>query len=321
MLYTDNDVRSSADLLQIDSEVMSVAAACKPPITVDGPGSICELAWSECGRQILSAQQMYTSFLGLPGSTGGGYQVTYGGGTVARNQSRTRLNQVVASESQYAQTASPLQMWVAYTALTQFFRNASARLGKDRFEEKYDRYKDEADFAWRQLRQNGLPVLSQPMEAPGSKHGVNAGSWGAANLTTVAGGGTEQALQVAITYYDQSKYTSESARGNGESGPSATLAIAQAAGQVLRVSIASLNPPTGVMDQVGLSQGAWTPLSATHWIVWAGAPGGALYFQAAVPIGTKTYTLAGDPVLTGSIVSLGQNPEMMLNFQNLVGRG
>jgi len=321
MLFTDSDVTSAADLLQIDSEVSTVANASKPAIVVDGAGSICELAWRQCGQKILTAQQLYSSVFVAVG-TSGSHQaaVNYIGGP-ARNQARTRLNQVVATESQYANTSSPIQLWLAYSALAMFYRDASARKGNDRFQEKYNRYLENADFQWRQLRQLGLPWIAQPLEAPGSKHGVNAGTWAVANLSTVAGSGTEQALQVAITYYDGSKYISEANTANAESGPSEILAFAQPDASVVRVSIASLNPPAGVMPQVGLSQGAYTPLNATHWILWLGAAAGPLYWQAAVPIGTKTFTLAGDPVLSGAMLGAGQYPDLLLVFQNLVGRG
>jgi len=321
MLFTDSDIVTAADLAQIDSEVVAVAAASKPAITIAGPGSICEQAWRECGRIISAAQQMYTSTLAAIGTSGGHQDaVNYIGGA-ARNVARTRLNQIVATESQYANSASAVQLWMAYTALTMFYRDASARLGKDRLQDKYDRYKGDADFAWRQLRQVGLPFIGKPLEAPGSKHGINAGTWAAANLSAVAGGGTLRPLLVAVTYYDAAKYVSEANTGNAESGPSVVLAFAQPDASVLRVSIASLNPPTGVMDQVGISQGAWTPLNASHWIVWVGQPGGPLYWQAAVPIATKAYTLAGDPVLAGYTMQQGQNPELNLTFQSIVGRG
>lgn len=321
MLFTDSDIVTPADLAQIDGEVAAIAATSKPAILIDGPGSICELAWRECGQKILAAQQLYTAVLVATGVSGGHQAaVNYIGGP-ARNQARTRLNQIVASESQYSAMSSPVQLWLAYTALAAFYRDASARLKQDRLDVKYQRYQKNADFAWRQLRQNGLPWVAQPLEAPGSKHGANAGTWTGANLTIVAGAGTAQTLGVAITYYDASRYVSEANTQNAESGPSAILAVNQPASSVLQVSIASLNPPNGAMDQVGLSQGAWTPLNATHWVIWVGQQGSPLYLQAALPIATKSYTFGGDPVLSGSQLKQGQWPDLNLVFTNMVGRG
>jgi len=321
MLFTDSDIVTAADLTQIDSEVAPVAASCKPSILLDGPGSMCEQGWRQCAQRIIAAQQMYTNTLSAIGVSGGHQSaVNYIGGP-ARNQARTRLNQVVATESQYASAASPVQLWLAYTTLSLLYRNASARMGKDRLQDKYDRYTKDADFHWRQLRQNGLPFVAQPLEAPASKHGINAGTFTADNLSAVAGGGTAQVFQVAITYYDASRYVSELNTQNAESGPSPTIPFTQADGQVLQVSIASLNPSTGTMDQVGLSQVPWTPLTATHWVLWAGPAGGPLYWQAANPIAMKTFTLSGDPAFTGSTLGQGQWPDLNLTFQNLVGRG
>jgi hypothetical protein len=321
MLFSDSDIVTAADMLQIDSEVASVAQSCNPSITLEGTGSICEQTWRQCGGRIQAAQQMYTSTLAAIGVSGGHQAAVNYIGLQARNQSRTRLNQVVASESQYGAAASGVQMWMAYTALSLFYRDASARLGKDRLQEKYTRYLTDADFQWRQLRQIGLPYVSQPLEAPGAKHGVAPGTWGAANVTMVPGAGTAQIWQIAITYYDASRYVSEANTQNAESAPSAILLITVSAASVMQVSIASLNPPTGVMDQVGLSQGPWMPLTATHWTIWAGAPAGPLYRQAALPIATKTYTFAGDPVLSGAVLTAGQWPDLNLTFTSVIGRG
>jgi len=309
-------------MAQIDSEVLSVAAATKPVILLDGPGSICEQTWRECGGRIIATQQMYTSTFSAMGVSGGHQAaVNYIGGP-ARNQARARLNQIVATESQYANSSSAVERWMAYKALALFYRDASSRLKQDRLQGKYDRYVKDADFAWRQIRQIGLPWVAQPMECPGAKHGANAGPWTAANLSAVAGSCTAQPLYVAITYYDARTYVAEGNTFNAESGPSAILTFVVEPSTGLQVSIAGLNPPTGVMDQVGLSEPAWTPLSASNWVVWIGTvAGGPLYWQAAIPIATKTFTLSVDPVQMGAILGVGQWPDANLLFINLVGRG
>jgi hypothetical protein len=320
-LFSDTDVVTAAMLAQVDSEVAAIAAASKPSILLDGPGSICELAWRECGGMFLAAHQMYTPVFTAIGVSGGHQAAVNNIGSPARNQSRSRLNQIVATESQYANSSSAVQRWVTYKALELFYRDASTRVKQDRLGVKYDRFVEDTDFAWRQLRQIGLPWLAQPMEAPGAKHGANAGTWTAANLTAVAGPGTARILQVAITYYDGSRYIAEGNTFNAESGPSVILPMIMAAGTVLQVSIASLNPPTGVMDQVGLSEPAWTPLNATNWVLWIGIAGGPLYWQAALPIAQQTFTMPGDPVLSGAMLGTGQNPDANLTFQRVIGRG
>jgi hypothetical protein len=314
MLLSDSDIVTSASMAQVDSEVLAVAGTTKPVITLDGPGSLCEQTWGECGRRIIAAQQNYTTTFTAMGVSGGHQAaVNYIGGP-ARNVARVRLNQIVAHESQYGNTPSAVQLWMTYTALTLFYRDASARLKQDRLVVKLERAMIDADFSWRQLRVNGLPWVAQPMEAPGAKHGANAGSWTAANLSSVAGSGTQRTLQVAITYYDNRTYIAEGNTVNAESGPSVILPFQQAAGQVLQVSIAGLNPPTGVMDQVGLSQASWTPLVASNWILWVGVAGGPLYWQAAIPIGTQTFALPADPVLSGNTLGAGQWPDLNMCF-------
>jgi hypothetical protein len=322
MLFTDNDVCSAADLLLVDSEVNAVASMTKPAITVDGSGSICEMNWAECQHKILAAMQSYVSYPAQTGMPATHIAAVTNVGVPARTQPRVRLNQIVTSDPNYGVSQSAIKTWMVYSALAMFFRDASSRLGKDRFEEKYNRYSAEAQTKWRQLRNSGLPMIYNPLEAPGAKHAFAAGSWSTANVSSVSGGsGAGGTFQVAVTYYDASKYTSEAVNGNAESGPSTIVSQVVTASHAVKVDITSLNPPTGVMDPVGLSQGLMTPLNATHWNIFCGASSGPLYYQASVPIATKTYTLAGDPVLSGSVLGQGQYPSLNLVMSRIVMRG
>lgn len=167
-------------------------------------------------------------------------------------------------------------------------------------------------------------MVYAPMEAPGAKHGVRPGTWGTANLSAVSGSATGAVeVQVAVTYCDTGRgYVSQANIGNAESAPSAVVALSIPASKVLKVDITSLNPPTGVQGAVGLSQGAWTPLTASHWNLWVGSGDGTLYLQhELIPIATKTYTLAADPVFSGSTLGTGQVPDLSLVFMNIVMRG
>ncbi len=129
-------------------------------------------------------------------------------------------------------------------------------------------------------------------------------------------------MSVAITWYDGSKYTSQASKGNAESGPSSIVQFLIPAGKLLMVDISGLNPPAGAADPVGTSSGTWLPLNATAWNIWAGVPGGPLYLQKeGVPIATKTWTLAADPVYSGSVLGLGQFSDLNICFQNTVMRG
>jgi hypothetical protein len=324
MLFTDSDVATQSDLIQIDSLVTTAAKTAKPHITLSGPGSICEQAWRECGQKILAAMQMYTSYLMQPGMSGGHVAAVNNTGVPARTQSRTRLNQIVASESQYGGAKSPVQLWMAYHALTLFYREAALRMEKDIYERRYVQYEKDSTFWWRQLRQNGLPFVWQELEAPGAKHSVNAGTWNGNNLTAAtAAGAIGGAFAVAITYYDGTRYQSTGAlNGNAESAPSDTLSVVTTAGQSIQVSISSLNPPTGAMDNVGLAAGAWTPLNASNWNLWVGQQEGPLYLQQqGIPIGTTTFALPNDPVMSGPTMGAGQYQDLNMIFQNLISRG
>ena len=319
MLFTDSDIIGQTDLVQIDSEVPGVAATAKPLIVVDGPGSVVRVAWTECGQRILAAMQTYVSYPAQTGIPANHIAAVRNTGIPSQTQPRVRLNQIVAHEWNYGNMRSPVGTWLAYMALATFYRDASSRMGQDRYEEKYKRYLADADRTWRILRQNGLPMVYQPLEAPGATHGFNPGTWDDSNVTAVSAGGAQGGtFSVAITYYDSSKYASQAAKGNGESAPSAVLEHVLAAGTALSVDITSLNPPTGTADPVGLSQGSWSPLTATHWNLWAGSGGGSLYLQKeGIPIATKQWSLAADPVLSGTVLGSGQYPDIPLTFLNI----
>lgn len=302
---------------------MAVAASCKPPILIDGPGSICEGAWQECGRKILQAMQSYTSYPTQGGMSAAHVAAVFNTGMPARTQARIQLNPIVASESAYASMDSQIQRWVQYYALYLFYRDAAGRIANDRYEGKMLRFDQEATKAWHRLRTEGLPIIPRPLEAPGAKHAFGAGKWSLSNVSSVTGG-SNAAVQpgfVAITWCDASQYKSQADKGNAESGPSEVLNYQIGASQLLHVDITGLNPPTGQPDPVGMSQGIGTPMQATHWNLWAGTSINAMYLQReSIPIATKSFTLAGDPVATGSLMGRGQFSSGNLTFLNLINR-
>lgn len=328
MLFTDSDIVTAAMLRQIDSELDSVAMATKSGIKIDGPGSVCEQAWREGAQRITAAQQLYNTYLCAPGVSGGHSAAVQNVGIPPRSQPRLRLNQIVAHDFDYGASLSSLQIWLSYTALWMFFRDASARLGKDRYEEKFERYRSEAERHWRELRACGLPMVDAPMEAPGAKHGFQAGIWSSDNVTGTTGGtDAMQSLLVAVTWTDSSRYFGPTNTGNGESGPSAQIPFELPASQRLSVSIAGLNPPTGAQDRVGTASGVWVPLKATNWNIYVGAkptndnPPVLYLQQQGIPLATTSFTFSAPPVLSGPPLMQGQWADRNLVFQNLVGRG
>src|SRR5581483_3581320 len=224
-LFTDSDLISAASLSAIDSEAQNVASSTKPPIGLEGTSSICELAWQECGRKMLRAMQSYVSYPAQTGMPASHIAAVTNVGVPSRTQARTRLNQIVATKVNYAFTRSAIELWMIYHALAILFRDASSRLGKDRFEEKMERYEKRAEDAWRGLRSEGLPFIYHPLESPGAKHAFGAGSWDPANISAVSGGSnaSQQPVFAAITWYDSSKYVSQANKNNAESAPSTVI--------------------------------------------------------------------------------------------------
>jgi hypothetical protein len=321
VLYSDSDVTTAAQLDAIDGEASDVAAA--ESITIEGAGSIIRQSWSEALNEILRAQQLFNTWYGASSLSQSGTAAIIGASYSSASVSRVKPAQIVTSGA-YAGAASSLETWLAYVALKNFYRMASNRKIKDRYDAKFKRYSDEAARMWGTLRANGLPTVFRPLECPGALHAVRAGTWSAANVTAAAGGasGSGVAYDVAITWVDQSAYLSPAAKGNSESGPSATITFTVPAAHYLSVSIAGLNPPGGVPDAVGLADGQVVPLNASGWNLYAGPTGGALTLQNAtpLPVATISYTLGAPPTATGAALGPGQFADRNLFFQRTLNR-
>jgi hypothetical protein len=317
MLYTDADIISLADLTALDLAVAAIATANK--IVFDP-----SVAWNECRNTLLAQCQLYGSMFG-PGLQALNAAVLNTGSV--RNVPRFRLNQIITNETQYGGNVnSALKSWIMYRALFLFFRDASNRLGKDKYADREKLYKKESEGnAWRILKSQGIPVVYGPMDCPGAKYAFSAGSWGTANTSSVSGGtnASVQVVLVAITYYDSSLYASQTAKGNAESAPSVTVTQSIAANNLLHVDITSLSPPNGTMPGLGTAAGIYAPLNATHWNIYAGlSPSGTLYLQKeGIPIATKLWTLTGDPVYSGSALGNGQWPNEFMPVQDFAMRG
>lgn len=318
-LFSDSDVVTAAALTQVDGEIEAVAAA--ESIILEGALGVIRQSWTEAKNEILKAQQLYNTWLGA-GSLASGSAAVLGSAYSSSSIPRIKPSQIVVS-SAYGFDATPLVTWMSYLALVNFYRAAANRKLKDRYDAKFTRYKGEAGRMWGILRSTGLPVLFRPMECPGAVHAVNAGQWGASNVTAVSGGSAAQAAyDVAITWVDQSQYVSPSVKGNAESGPSAVVTITVPATHVIQISILNLHPPAGVPDQVGVSEGQVVPLTATGWNVYAGGSGGILTLQntSPIPVATTSYTLAGVPTSNGWALGPGQFADRSLFFQNIMSR-
>jgi hypothetical protein len=213
LLYTDNDVVTSANLLAIDPEVASVATA--EEIVIDGDGGVIREAWNESADRLLAAVERFTSCLGVS----------------------TNIDIARVSVGDPLGRTSPLRRWLICRALVAFYRAASSRREHDRYDKKRERFEREAKTAWLNISP-GLPLVFDPFPCPGALYSTPyAGSWGDANVVPIAGGTmpTQTALDLAITWRD--------AQGV-ESGPSSIVTSLVPAGMVLTVDVLSLNPPT-----------------------------------------------------------------------------
>lgn len=312
-LLTDDDFVDQADLTALDPEVPEVASA--ESITIEGDAGIARQAWEECSTVLLERMESF----------GGGFVAADGqlypfaGGSC---RARVFLSQIVISDP-YAGRLSAIRRWMIYEALVLFYRAAVNRTIEDRYQVKLDRFAAAAKEHRKRLWRRGLPVVLEPLPAPGALHEWNSGVWSVANLSGVAGGSSpETQYDVAITWVDGSRYASPVAKGNGESGPSRMARFTLPEDHLLRVDIASLRPPGGEVYQRSAADGSFRQLTATHWNLYVGAPGKALWMQnpAPLPVSTTSYALAGPPVLSGVGLDPGQKPDVNFAFMNLLHR-
>ena len=315
MLFTDSDLVTAYDLKAVDGEADAVSRTEK--INLDGPQSIIRQAWAECSSHLNKHLQAYGGFFGSSGSANhiGAVMNT---GIYSSTAPIIMLYRVVAHNWRYDNSPSDIQLWVIYAALAKLYRNASNRKGVDRYQEKAERFNQEAIDKWGDFVAQGLPAVIGPIEAPGALHAHGAGMWA---VSTAAGNGTTTTTyKVCITYYDASAYVSQLSKANAESGPSASQDVAVITGNNIRVDITGLQSPTGSQAKIGTSEGLTLTRPATHWNIYVAATpvvDGLLpvyYYQTSLPIATKTFTLAGDPVLSGTIMDQGQFPDPGYNL-------
>ncbi len=309
MLFTDSDLVQPYDLVSIDGEAASVASSIKGQLS--GVQSAIRQGWIECSSALNNQLQSYTAYFGAPG-TQAHLMAVFNSSIYSNTAPRVLQNRIIAHDWRHDNSLSPCQLWLVYTALKILYVDASNRLGKDRYQDKAKRFSQRAIDAWEDWKAQGLPTAYAPLDCPGAIHQRGAGQWSAnTNTTATATGGQ---YVVAITYYDAAAYVSQANKGNAESGPSNLVPVTAPVNRVIQVDISGLNPPDGGQSKIGLSEGLTLARPATHWNVYVGNPTTdgsmpVMYWQASSPIATKTYTLAGNPNLSGSIMDQGQFPD------------
>lgn len=320
MLWNDADFVTGPDLISIDSEVLQVASA--EGILLDDPntGNGClHRAIEEAGDRIMKYMQVFGGYLNSGSVSANHYAAVMNLGTPSVNRSKILRGQIVVSE-QNPYMWGTMKRWVAYWALHVFFRDAANRTTSDRYREKEQRYLREANtIHWDALRGAGVPVVRCPLPCPGAAWEANAGRFTDASVSQVAGSGTVAgSYDVVVTWVDTTagKYVSPANNGNAESHPSARATVTLDVSNVIRVSIAALTPPNGTQPPGTLPIALVPYLVAGGWNVYAGPSGGTLCLQNSVPIpvATKTYTLAGDPVTSTTPVGMGQYADVYLSL-------
>jgi hypothetical protein len=320
MLWTDSIFISQDDLTRIDSQVVSVAAS--EGITLTGDNGLIRAAVEEAGNELQKLIIAFGGYLNAGDLTANHLAAVLNVGIGNSVRQKAVLDQIGVSG--YSPTSwNHIKQWAVHWTLRIFYRNAFSRNTNDRYEKKMNFYKDELI---RRLTPTlygmGVPIILQPLAAPAAYFTNNPGTWGPANVTLVSGGGTlttGRFIDVVITYVDASAanlYVSSSQSNNAESNGSCVVTQEMATANVLEVSIASLNPPTGAQDPSQVLICVISPLQATGWNVYAGTSGGTLYLQNAtpIPIDTETFTFPGDPVLTGPTLTTGQYANRRLSL-------
>lgn len=289
-LFTDSDHVTAAELRALDYEVADVAEVHK--LTLEGVNSICRNAWEECGDRLLAQFQHYGSNPFFDANT-----LPWSNATGTTSAS-IALSQVVVSD-ELAEKNSPLENWMIYVALEGLYRAVANASQEDRYKKKQDSYAAEVARAWRTLARTGLPVVSQPLSAPGAIHGPGmAGAFRDTDVSAIASGTRDaQPVEVAITWWDSIRQV--------ESGPSRVVGYQIDANSLLRVS----------------RTGCLPPVAATHWNVYVSSlTGQPLTRQAQVAIATTAWTASGAIADTSTPLGTGQRAERRMAFTNFLQR-
>jgi hypothetical protein len=321
MLITDCDYVAKSDLLAVDPEIGAISMA--NSIMIDGPNSIIRKGIEEIGITLTARFQNFSGYLIGLGVSSNHAAAVFNTLSTSVSRPRMKLTQAVAVSPDPSKVQ--FKTWTQYHILYLFYRAAFSRKIDDRFAKKMELYKDEAERYWGFLEATGIPVITTPLPCPGAIREFNSGAWGTSNVTCGGSGSAEEGAtySIAVTWVNIPKYQSYSNTGNAESGPSVLVDTTPAAGQIITASISGLNPPNGMQAKIGVSDGVYSPLQATHWNIYAGQSGDQyLWLQNAgpIPIGTQSFTLPDTPILSGSPLVCGQSEDFNYSFQNVLSR-
>lgn len=319
MLWTDSVFISQDDLTRVDSEVAAVATS--EGIMLTGDNGLLRGAVEEAANEMMKLVISFGGYLNAGDLTANHLAAVLNVGIGNSVRQKIGSQQIVVSGDVPGQW-NWIKQWTVFWALKTFYRNAFARVSGDRYEKKMIFYKEELQ---RRIMPNlwalGVPMVIRPLVRPAATFERSTGTWDSSNVSMVSGSGTTAAVSydVAITYCDMSQsnfYASPAFPNNCESDLSDVINVATEDASVIEVDITSLKPPSGAQHPSQIMVVVVSPLKATNWNVYVGLKGGTLYLQnvAPIPIATKTFTLTGDPVLSGCESGQGQYPDRRLSL-------
>lgn len=327
MLFTDSVFITQEDLTRLDAEVIAVAES--EGIILNGYNGVLRSAVEETSNELQKMIISFGGYLNAGDMTANHVAAVMNVGIGNSVRMKVGMQQIVVSGDVPYQWTH-LKQWCVFFCLKTFYRNVFARKIEDRYKAKMEFF--DLDMNRRVLPNLwalGIPIVLRPLVRPAATFEIKSGTWDDTNVSLASGFGTldtNTSLDVAITYVDQSQgdfYVSADIRNNCESATSDPITIQMQDGMVVSIDITSLSPPTGRQSRAQVMLVVVAPLKATGWNVYVGGTGGTLYLQNStpIPIATKTYELAGDPVLSGHESGLGQYADRRLSLIKTRQRG
>lgn len=321
MLFTDGPVITQADLVRLESEIPDVATT--EQIDLDDHIVNCTEEFAEWLMLKMQAFSGYLPPFNVPLTPAIALTSLI---TQASNRGQISLTQVMVTSPEYPAMTSQLKRLLMYETVAKFYRQASRRKDKDRFEEKWRDYNAEVEDRYRpRFKGAGCPIVYKPFPRPGAELEPGAGIWSETNVTVLSGTpgtGSDPSYNVCVTWVDASVYRSAAVPNQGESGPSEPESIQVAGADQIVVSIAGLVAPDGTFRPSSLANVPVTPLNATGWNIYAGAASQPMRLQtpSPVPYGTKTFTLPITLDTSTAQAGFGQHADLVIPIQDRFSR-
>lgn len=312
MLWVDTEPITVAELNQIDSEVTAFSAIGVENLTLTGAAGLIRRGRDDIGR-IIKSRLLLDDITTRQGSlTTRDVSFT---GSLSGNLAQVVLSGLSLDEW------SALKQYTAAGILRVIYRAAANQSTKDRYTARLERMEsDISKVYWPAVKMEGIPVVLNPLPAPGAFL-ERAGEFSDANsnvtLITDGAGTVSVDYDFSVTWVGDG-YTSGAVKNNEESFHSERVTVTMVSGKVARVNITGLTPPDGDQPEWTKHNSSYTPGNADRWNVWAGVKGGVLFRQTLTPIvvGTDFFQLPADPLLSGEQVDLGQVADLSVEVRN-----